>query len=404
MSVFLEIIKGRIHNLISDKKFSEILTGSAWALGARVSATVLGLVSSVIIARYYGADMVGVVAVINSFLILATTFTVFGTNTSILRLIPEHLTKYSPASAFNIYRKTQYFVAGVSVITGGLLFFASGFIAESIFSKPNLRFYFALGAGFVVFKSLMTLNTHAVRSVRLIRIFAFMNLLPTLSKLGVLILLTIFFFHQDNPIYAMFASVTITALVGAWIMDQVFKQKSRPEDILHPMSIKEILSISLPMLMTATMAFIIGQTGVIILGIFRPEAEVGYYAIAVRLATLTSFVIAAISSMAAPRLSELFYSDNMDELFYVSKKAAKLVFWTTTPILLCLIFFGKPVIGLLYGDAFTVAYSAMVLLTIGQFVNAISGLTSTFMNMTGHQRIFRNTGHLQPLAIMKINI
>ena len=193
------LIKRKFHNLISDKKFSEILTGSAWAIGARVIATGVGMITSIIIARVYGAEIMGIVAVLNSFLILATIFTVLGTNTSILRLIPEHLVKYSPTSAFKVYRKTQYFVAGVSVITGSLLFLGSGFIADTIFSKPHLRFYFALGAVFIIFKSLMILNTQAVRGVRLIRVFAFMQLLPSLSKLVVLIPITIFFFTRTIP-------------------------------------------------------------------------------------------------------------------------------------------------------------------------------------------------------------
>lgn len=202
----------------------------------------------------------------------------------------------------------------------------------------------------------------------------------------------------------MFASIAITAIVGVWIMDRVFKQKSSPEDTFHSMPVKEILSISMPMFMTVTMNFVIGQTGVIMLGIFRSEAEVGYYAIAVKLATLTSFVIAAIATMSAPKFSELFYSDNMDELFYVAKKATKLIFWTTAPILACLIFLGKPVIALLYGDAFTVAFSAMVLLAIGQFVNSVSGLTSTFMNMIGHQKILRNIEVFSALSNIVLNI
>jgi len=62
----VSFIKRKIHNLVSDQKFSEILRGSVWALGARV---------------------------------LATIFTVLGTSTSILRLIPEHLAGYFPALA-----------------------------------------------------------------------------------------------------------------------------------------------------------------------------------------------------------------------------------------------------------------------------------------------------------------
>jgi len=77
-------------------------------LSAHVIASGLSLISSIIIARFYGADVMGIVAVIYSFLLLATIFTVLGTDTSVLCFIPEHLVKYSPTSAFKIYRKTKY--------------------------------------------------------------------------------------------------------------------------------------------------------------------------------------------------------------------------------------------------------------------------------------------------------
>jgi len=386
----LGLVRQKYRSLLSDKRFSEILTGSAWALSARVVSAGLGMITSIIIARAYGAEVLGVVAVMNSFLILISIFTVLGTKTSILRLIPEHLAKYSPASAFSVYRKTQFFVAGTSLVAGMLLYWGSDFIAETVFSKPHLQLYFALGAIFVFFKSIMLLNTQAVRGIRMIRAFAFMQLLPSLSKLVILVPITIFFFHRDNPIYAMFASLAIAAVAGAWIMDRAFKKMSSSKDILRPTPLREILSISLPMLMTAAMTFLIGQTGVIMLGIFRPEAEVGYYSVAVTLATMAAFVLRAVNSIAAPKFSELFYKGNMDELFYVARKSAKLIFWTTVPIFLFLLLFGKTVLALLYGPDFSVAYFSMIFLIFGQFVNSISGSTGIFMNMTGNQKIFRN--------------
>jgi len=201
----------------------------------------------------------------------------------------------------------------------------------------------------------------------------------------------------------MFASIAITSLTGAWIMDRLFKRQCKPEDTLHPTPLKNILNISLPMLMTASMTFIIGQTGVIMLGIFRPEAEVGYYAIAVRLATLTAFILNAVNSMAGPKFSELYHSNKMDELFHVAKKSAKLIFWVTAPILLALFFIGKLVITLLYGEDFTAAYWPMVLLVIGQFVNSISGATGLFMNMTGNQTVFRNFVFIAALVNIGLN-
>jgi O-antigen/teichoic acid export membrane protein len=133
------------------------------------------------------------------------------------------------------------------------------------------------------------------------------------------------------------------------------------------------------------------------LGIYRSESEVGYYSIAVKLATLTAFVLQAINTMAAPKFSELYHTGKMDELFHVARKSTKLIFWTTIPILVVLVLFGKPILGLLFGRDFTVAYPAMVLLIVGQFANSISGSTGNFMNMTGRQKIFRNIIFLSAL-------
>ncbi len=388
--IFLDKLKRRWVNLISDKKFSGILTGSVWALGARVISTGLVMITSIIIARVYGAEMIGVVAMVQSFLGLTAIFTIMGTQNALLRLIPEHIAKYSFSSAFRVYRKTQYLVASVSVVTGGLLFLLSDLIAEKVFSKPDLSFFFALASVFVVFLSLMKLNTHAVRGIRLIRAFAFMQLLPAISQLLILLGITFFFFNPHNPVYAQFAAYFFTGLAGALIMQVEFKRKMQPHDVVSDMPLKGILAISVPMLMTSTMAFMIGQTGVIMLGMFRAEAEVGYYAIAVKLATLTTFVLTAINSMAAPKFSELFHSEKMDELFYVAQKSAKLIFCTTVPILVGLLVLGKPILKLLFGPEFTAAYGAMVLLVIGQFVNSISGSTGYFMNMTGSHNAYRN--------------
>jgi len=386
----LSFFKRKYTNLVSDARFSEILIGSIWALSARVVSMGLGLVFSVLVARLYGAGVVGIVAVIYSFLMLATIFTVLGTNTSILRLIPEHLAKYSPTSAFKVYRKTQYMVIGISLVTGALYFFGANFIAAKVFSKPHLSFYFALASCFVVFHSMAQLNTEAVRGLRLIRLFAVLLLLPQSFNLILLVGIGLFLPSKDVPIYAVLGGFALAGVTGWFIMEYAFKKRVAPTDIVHTISRRSILSISLPMLMTGTMMFLIAQTGVLMLGMYRSEAEVGYYAIAVKLATLTVFVLQAVNSIAGPKFSELYHSDRLDELFHVAKKSAKLIFYTTIPLLIGLIVFGKFILDMVFGTEFLCAYPALVLLALGQFVNAISGSSGMFLNMTGNQNVFRN--------------
>ncbi len=389
-SVVIRFIKQKYYSLVFDTQFSEILIGSVWALSAQAIATALGLVFSAIVARFYGAEVVGIVAVIKSFLMLATIFTVLGMPISILRLIPEHLAKYSPTSAFKVYRKTQHMVIGISLVTGAVFFLDANLIADKVFSKPHLSYYFALSSLFVVFKSMMMLNTQAIRGLRLIKPFALMLLLPQTFNLLFLIAVGVLWPSQDVPVYAVLFGLVMTGITGWIIMEYAFKKKMRPNDRVHPMAGRDILSISLPMLITTTMMFLISQTGVLMLGMFRSEAEVGYYAIVVKLATLTAFVLQAVNSMAGPKFSELFHSNRMDELFHVAQKSAKLVFVTTTPIFLCFMIFGKFILGMVFGQEFAIAYPALMLLVMGQFVNAISGSSGAFLNMTGNEKVFRN--------------
>jgi O-antigen/teichoic acid export membrane protein len=387
----------KIYTLVSNQNFSEILIGSAWALGARVIAMVLTLGFSVIVARIYGAEVVGTVAVINSFLMLATMFTVLGTPTSILRLIPEHLSKYSPTSAFKVYRKTQYMVIGISVITATLFFLSANLLAEKVFSKPHLSIYFAIASVFIVFSSMMELNTQAVRGLRLIKLFALMQFLPQTLNLFFLIAAGLVWPVSAVPVYAVLFGFAVTGIIGWFIVVFAFKKRMRTIDKVHSMHGCTILSISLPMLMTATMAFIIAQTGVLMLGVFRTETEVGYYVIAVKLATLSTFILQAVNSMAGPKFSELFHMDNFEELFYVAKKSAKLIFYTTTPLLVILLIFGKQILIAIFGNEFVAAYPALVFLAIGQFVYSITGASGLFMDMTGNQNVLRNIAIISAL-------
>lgn len=217
-------------------------------------------------------------------------------------------------------------------------------------------------------------------------------------------MLTLFAFNKDNPIYALLISLAITGILGWILMQLEFKKKMHSQDIIGATSIRNILSISLPMLMADTSFFLISQTGIIILAMFRSDAEVGYYAIAIMMASLTSFNIKAINSIAAPKFSELFHSGKIDEMFYVAQKSAKLIFWTTAPILIGLVILGKLVLTVIYGSTFVIVYPAIAILAIGQFISAISGITASVMNMTGNQSAFRNIMFLAALMNICISL
>ena len=166
-------------------------------------------------------------------------------------------------------------MAGLSVFTGTMFFLGSSFIADTVFSKPHLQFYFAIAAFFIIFQSLMNLNTQAVRGIRLIRMFAFMQILPSLSKLIILILITIFFPHPDNPVYAMLTSIAITALAGGWIMDRSIQAENITTGYPAPHIHEKYHEYFTAHAYDRQHVFYLKQIGVIMMGVYRPESEVG---------------------------------------------------------------------------------------------------------------------------------
>jgi len=338
----------------------------------------------------YGAEALGIVALVTSFLALAMLPATFGATISILRIIPEQASKHSFTSAYKAFCKIQYLVVGGSVASGAVFLVAANVIAARMFGKPELSHYFRLAAIFLLFQSLLTLNTEASRGLKLVRTFAVMQFLQQGLNLLLLLLLGLMPHDMSVPVYALLGSTAIAGIISVPVLHQAFRAKRQAGDATHPVSTREILALSLPMLVSSGVGSAVNQASVVILGIFRSAADVGYFSLAMRFATLTTFMLAAINSIAAPKFSELFHSGRTDELLYVAKKSAKLIFWATTPILLCLVFLGRPVIQLLYGHAFLVAYGAMLILVVGQFVNSISGATGNFMNMTGEHITYQN--------------
>jgi len=150
-----------------------------------------------------------------------------------------------------------------------------------------------------------------------------------------------------------------------------------------------MLSESLPMMLTGSMIFIMGWTDNIILGIFRSSEEVGMYDAAFRLSTLSAVVLFAINAIQAPVFSELYHKKEMGRLQQIINKSNRLLFFTSLPLTLILCVFPNQILGFL-GEGFKGAWLALIFLSIGNFVNSITGSVGILLQMSGHQKQYNN--------------
>lgn len=381
---------------LNDRHFGEVLKGSIFTFVSRGFSGVFALLLQVIIVRAYGTEVLGVTELINSFLMIMVVFPLMGNHISILRFIPEYTGKNLPFTAFRIYRKLLYFIIIVSILLVAIVLSNSHFMVERVFKKPQYLTLFLIAGFFIPFRALYEYSLSAIRALRLIKTFAFFQILPVSLNLIILGLLTILFYQRYNPIYSFLSGFLIASLAGSLIAETKLKRlkaessNSSPSKLTStniPPSLSSLLSVSIPMFLANVMNYINNQTGVLILGAFRSEKEIAYYAVAAKFAALTSFLLIAINSMIAPKFAELYHSGKTEELKKIIHKSTKLIFYSTSPILISLIIFGRPVLRILYGEEFLIAYIPLLILIVGQFVNAISGSVGYFLTMTGNERI-----------------
>jgi len=83
----------------------------------------------------------------------------------------------------------------------------------------------------------------------------------------------------------------VTAIASWLIIARAFKNRIGPNDQVIPLPTRELLAISMPMLTTTSLFYLTAQSGVIILGIFHPQAQIGYYSLAVKLSALVGFIL-----------------------------------------------------------------------------------------------------------------
>lgn len=371
-----------------DKHFFEILNGSIWSFGSKIMAVILGLVLTLMITRLYGAEAQGTFALINSFFVITGIIALMGTNTALLRLVPEYTAKYTSFAAIQVYWKIVGLIALMSILISLLTYYFSDTIASKIFNQPSIASLFALASVLIIFHALSTLNTSAFRAFRQIKLYAFYQLLTPSIKVLMLGFFSIFSMQVQNPVYALFASLILLATVSTILVKlktNELKAGDVPNLSYKGMSSYSILALSFPMFLTASMHIIMSQTDIVMLGAMESVVVVGIYAVVVKLAALTSFVLGTVNTMAAPKFSELYHSGNMEALESVSKKSSKMLFYATLPIAFVLIVLGKILLGI-FGEEYEAGYLALLILVIGQFVNAFVGSVGFFLNMTGYQK------------------
>lgn len=382
----IERIKNFLKTYFIDIHEREVIKGTIYTLSQKILAILLGYVFTYIVSRFFGAEPLGIYNVAISTLSLASVISSLGFDQAILRFFAQYSNNRN--ILFLIYKKILSIAIPFSIFISSILIFFSKKISLVLTKSDENYLYFLMVSFAVPFLTFSAINTEAVRGLKYVKESEFFRML--LSSITSLIVLTIiinfFSFSPLLPIISSIAGIVVTAFFSAKFL---FKHMKIKKEKSHLINTPELLHVSMPMFIVAISNLINNYIPVFLLAYLKSPKEVGIFNIAFKIATVTSFMLVSINSIVAPKFAELYWQKKYDQLKRVVFVASKINFWTSIPLLLLFLCFPKFFTGI-FGKEFIAGSKALIILTIGQFVNAFSGSVGYLLIMTGKQKIFQN--------------
>jgi O-antigen/teichoic acid export membrane protein len=213
------------------------------------------------------------------------------------------------------------------------------------------------------------------------------QIIRPLVLLTLVLLLPLLGKKLDSPVGVM--AVQIISVTTAFLCGLILFFRNRPPELAGAepqFGTASLLKSSIPFGLSAAMQLINGRTDILALGMFREDAEVGIYRVAVQIAAVIIFSSQAVNAIQAPHIAHLYANGDMQKLQRIITRSSQAVTLYAVPILLAIVFFGESVIRALFGAEYITAHVPLVILGVGQLVNVSMGSVASLLNMTGHER------------------
>lgn len=140
--------------------------------------------------------------------------------------------------------------------------------------------------------------------------------------------------------------------------------------------------------------------GQIATGMYLDPEKIAFFSTAQRTAMLASFVLLAVNLVVAPKFASAFDRGASSEVNKLSLISSRLMLIFSIPVLTIMLVFPDRLM-MLFGEEYIIAADLLRIMAVGQFINVVTGSVGYLLNMTGHEKDFRNVVIISgPVAII----
>lgn len=376
-------LKDSIKKLLAqDQDRKELLSKSGVFVVLRVLGLLLGYLFTILITRNFGGEIYGYIALSLSFFMIFSVIGKLGWDVTFTRYVSSG--QHSKEDLQGHLYRMLLLGGGFTLLLSLLVVYLRDPIAIHVFKEPELADYLFWSGITFPFWSLMLIISGFFRGLRRNTLFAFFNafgrFLLSFLVLGALLLLGAE--HGIDAMKAHFIAITVLFLAALALLPKLgYKPSLRKPRIVF----RRFQRQSQPILFSSVVFILLTWSDRLVLGAYRPAAEVGTYDVVAKLGLLIGFNLEAINSILAPKISQFFYGSRKAELQKLIAFSTRISSVIAVFSYVFLMLLGNFFLGI-FGEEYVGSTSLLALIGAGQLFNCLFGSVGTILQMTGHQR------------------
>jgi O-antigen/teichoic acid export membrane protein len=372
-------------NSKSDGVDAVLTRGAGGALAVKIGGVGIGFAVHVLLARLLGVEQYGVYAYVISWMMILALPSKLGMDMALVKFVAAYRARKEWGLLYGVIEFVKRVTLLNSLAVGGI----TSLVVWGIHSRlgTSLSYTFWLGCAALPLLIMLHIRQSALRAFRRVVLAGLSEsvIQPLLLILLVMIVGVFFSLPLRGPLVMIFygATLLLALLFTSKWLDSLLSQG--PEKSSVKTNQREWLAVGLPLVMMSGFSLITQRADIIMIGAYLGTTKAGIYIAASRLANLLILWLAAANVIAAPLISELHAQGKKSELQKMISRIAIGVAGVTIPAGAGMILFA-PWLLRLFGSEFLDGHDALLVLIVGQSVNALAGSVGYLLTMTGYQR------------------
>ncbi len=390
-------------NGTADTSINRMATGAWISLFGIGLGRGLELVKQIALARLLGPEAFGLYAIGWNLLRIVGILAPSGLQNGVVHFGMQYWRKDNPALRSILTRSVLLSFAIGWGITGVLLILAP-WITAGLFKEPEFLPLFRIFALMLPFMGALSVTANATRITKRM-IFAMASEQVGQGTLNLILFIALYLigWHLLGAIVATvvsFAAAFSLSLYFLWrLFAPVFTEPSR-----SAISTRALLAYSLPTALASMFGVIINRVDRLFLGYYWPSEEVGVYQAAAQLSVILAMILNAFNMILMPMIAEQYHKRDMKQLEELYRVNTKWGIYCVVPVALVIFFAAGDVMTVLFGSQYTRGAAALLILTVGQFINIATGATGIILVMTGRQTAWLRLSMLIVVVNLTLNL